>query len=95
MPIQSSAKGKLQKLIKNAEHGIYCKCIPEEKYIFASGSPAELLSYNERISRNIVTSLGGKIQFGNYYLGKPVVYNYLGRQEGQSGGGGAPLRNKF
>ena len=38
---------------------------------------------------------GGQIQFGNFYLVKPLQLNYLGRMEGQPGGGGAPPKNKF
>jgi hypothetical protein len=43
----------------------------------------------------INSTVGGSTQFGNYYLGEPVVFNYLGRVEGQPGGSGAPLRNRF
>ena len=53
------------------------------------------ISNKQRISQTIISSLGGRTQFGNYYLGQPVVANYLGRYEGQPGGSGAPLRNKF
>ena len=53
------------------------------------------VSNNRRISQTIISNRGGRIQFGNYYLGQPVVANYLGRYEGQPGGSGAPLRNKF
>jgi len=38
---------------------------------------------------------GGTTQFGNFYLGHPLSLNYLGRSEGQPGGGGSPPRNKF
>ena len=48
-----------------------------------------------RISRVINNSVGGSTQFGNYYLGEPVIFNYLGRVEGQPGGSGLPLRNRF
>jgi hypothetical protein len=49
----------------------------------------------QRISQIINNSKGGSTQFGNYYLGEPVVFNYLGRVEGQPGGSGAPIRNRF
>lgn len=49
----------------------------------------------QRISQVISSSKGGSTQFGNYYLGEPTVFNYLGRVEGQPGGSGAPLRNRF
>lgn len=82
----------IRKLIESK--GRLCKKEPI-KYLYASNSSADLLSYNSRMSKNILTNLGGKINFGNYYLGKPPIFNYLGRQEGQSGGGGIPIRNRF
>jgi hypothetical protein len=53
------------------------------------------ISNSQRISQIINSSVGGSTQFGSYYLGEPVVFNYLGRVEGQPGGSGAPLRNRF
>jgi hypothetical protein len=53
------------------------------------------ISNKQRISQTIISSIGGRTQFGNYYLGQPVVANYLGRYEGQPGGSGTPLRNRF
>jgi hypothetical protein len=47
------------------------------------------------LSIKIKSTVGGNVQYGNYYLGKPVQINYLGRTEGQPGGSGAPPRNKF
>ena len=38
---------------------------------------------------------GGTTQFGNFYLGKPLSLNYLGRSQGQPGGSGSPPKNKF
>jgi hypothetical protein len=89
----SGRKAVLNQLIQTK--GKLCQCIQEKKYTAAFNSPAQIISNKQRISRRIVTSLGGKIHFGNYYLGKPNIFNYLGRQEGQSGGGGIPIRNKF
>jgi hypothetical protein len=48
---------------------------------------------NTRISQALTGTLGGKITFGNG--NKPVIINYLGGTEGQSGGIPKPLRNKF
>ena len=53
------------------------------------------ISYKQKLSIKINTTVGGNVQYGNYYLGKPIQVNYLGRTEGQPGGSGAPLRNKF
>jgi hypothetical protein len=53
------------------------------------------LSNKQRQSQIITSSVGGRVQFGNYYLGQPVVANYLGNYEGQPGGSGAPVRNRF
>ena len=75
--------------------GARCNCIQPQKYLFASNSADDVLPYNERISQIILTSLGGRIHYGNFYLGKPLITNYLGRFEGQPGGGGAPIRNRF
>ena len=44
---------------------------------------------------NYVSRWGGITQFGNFYLGQPLNLNYLGRMEGQPGGGGSPPTNKF
>lgn len=73
----------------------HCSCIQSSKYLFGSSSPSEVLPYNERISEIILASKGGRIHFGNSYLGRPISANYLGRFEGQPGGGGAPIRNRF
>jgi len=72
-----------------------CNCIKPQKYLFDSSSPSYVLPYKERISLYIVTAIGGRVHFGNRYLGKETVANYLGRFEGQPGGSGTPIRNKF
>ncbi len=46
-----------------------------------------------RYSEILRNSLGGRTSFG--ISGRPIQLNYLGRREGQSGGSGAPLRNRF
>ena len=38
---------------------------------------------------------GGITQFGNFYLKQPLTLNYLGRVEGQPGGGGSPPKNNY
>lgn len=37
----------------------------------------------------------GKTYFGNFYLNKPLIVNYLGQMEGQPGGTSNPPRNKY
>lgn len=72
-----------------------CKCIQPQKYLFSSSSPSQVLPYKERISLYITTAIGGRVHFGNRYLGRETIANYLGRYEGQPGGSGTPIRNKF
>ena len=48
-----------------------------------------------RISQIINTSLGGKINFGNCYLGQQTAIDALGSIEGQPGGSFSPIRNTF
>jgi hypothetical protein len=47
-----------------------------------------------RIKRKGING-GVKTGFGNYNLGGNTSTNYLGRKEGQNGGGGRPARNRF
>lgn len=44
---------------------------------------------------NKISRVSGKTQFGNFYLGKPLNVNYLGRMEGMPGGSGMPPVNRF
>lgn len=50
-------------------------------------------SYSQKI--NTISRMGGKLQFGNFYLGQPLNINYLGRMEGMPGGSGMPPINRF
>jgi len=75
-----------------------CYCKPE---IFknASADPnSAFYTRNQKVS-NIVKNgfKGGRIQFGNTYLGtfNGLGLNYLGRLEGMPGGSGTPFKNKF
>jgi len=74
---------------------IVCNCYQEEYKKFTSNSTVNNISNSQRVAQVINSTVGGSTQFGNYYLGEPVVFNYLGRVEGQPGGSGAPLRNRF
>ena len=42
---------------------------------------------------NKIGRLGGRIQYGNFYLGEPLNINYLGRTPGMPGGSGKPPTN--
>jgi hypothetical protein len=83
----------------NARHGLSspCYCIPGkfDKNTPGSDSASARVSYASRISQVIQTSQGGKTQYGDFYLGKPLSVNYLGRVEGMPGGSGMPPVNRF
>lgn len=51
----------------------------------------KLDSSSQQINR--IGILGGRVQYGNFYLGKPLNINYLGRMEGMSGGSGKAPSN--
>ena len=74
-----------------------CACVNEkyDKNIIGSDSASTRSSSNTRISQIIRTSLGGKTQYGNFYLGQPLSLNYLGRAEGMPGGSGSAPKNRF
>lgn len=71
---------------------VYCNCEQRISKTFVSGQPTNPnISNNQRISNVIKSTIGGKVQYG--YLGQPAKLNYLGRGEGQPGGGGKPPSN--
>ena len=74
-----------------------CTCIGEifNKGIFSSNSNSNTVSNKTRISQVIHIGLGGKTQYGSFYLGQPLQVNYLGRVQGMPGGFGSPPVNKF
>ena len=51
------------------------------------------ISNAQRISNLLTNNYSGRIQYGNN--GTPLVLNYLGKVNGQSGGSGRPIRNAF
>ena len=77
---------------------IYCKCV-QNKYNKSApqyNSTYSNLSQQQKMAQKIKTArLGGSTQYGNFYLGKSLTINYLGRTEGQPGGSGWPPKNKF
>jgi len=76
---------------------VKCLCVQDkyDKFISGSDSPSARVSNNRRISQIVNYSKGGKIQYGNFYLGQPLNVNYLGRMEGMPGGSGSPPVNRF
>jgi hypothetical protein len=86
--------GSLKHIISPTQ--FYCKCVKKQQYSFIGGKPVfPNISTNLRISQIINASLGGKINFGNCYLGQPPLIDALGSIEGQPGGSFSPVRNKF
>jgi hypothetical protein len=80
---------------KKIVSGVVCNCFAEEYKKFTSQTTISNTSKAQRIAQTINNTIGGSVQFGSYYLGAPVIVNYLGRTEGQPGGSGGPLRNRF
>lgn len=74
----------------------YCRCITrQQRKIVIGQNLIPNISTNMRISQIINTSLGGKPNFGNCYLGQQPSFDALGSIEGQPGGSFSPVRNKF
>lgn len=74
---------------------LICSCVDNINEKYATKENASNMSNKRRISQILRTSVGGTVNFGNYYLGEPPVINYLGRVPGQPGGAGSPPKNKF
>jgi len=76
---------------------IVCNCLNNVQKKFAPSSQGTEgnISQNMLFAQRIRTPRSGSITFGNFYLGEPLSLNYLGRMEGQPGGGGVPIRNQF
>lgn len=90
----NSAKvNNYNKILDEYARGVWCGCVTNEYKQFSSQATLTNLSRAMRISQTIRSAVGGGTQFGNYD-GPPVI-NYLGKVEGQVGGSGAPLRNRF
>lgn len=83
----------------NAKNGSgpTCFCIPDkyDKNTPGSDAASAKVSYATRIAQVIQSTKGGKTQYGDFYLGKPLTINYLGRTEGMPGGSGMPPLNRF
>ena len=94
-PIKNS-----RRLINYAAHLNFkdCSCRPDISKKLSANPNSSYDSRNLRISQTInSTRGGGRIQFGNAYLGVSIGagLNYLGRFEGMPGGSGVPIKNKY
>lgn len=79
-----------------SQNEIICSCYRNEinsNYVDTQTYPN--ISTNMITSQKIKIGKGSSLQFGNYYLGEKPNINYLGKFEGQPGGSGLPLKNKF
>jgi hypothetical protein len=74
-----------------------CYCTPAkfDKNTPYSDSPSLKASYSQRLAYLVKNVRRGKVEYGNFYLGKPLNVNYLGRVEGMPGGSGTPPLNRF
>lgn len=91
---KSGAKRMIQySVIANSQEQCACVNNVYNKLVVSSDSPSTRISNNRRIAQIVNYSKGGKSQYGNFYLGKPLNINYLGREEGMSGGSGSPPTN--
>ena len=62
---------------------------------FTSQSTTSNRSYLYRVGTYLQSARGGKPAYININTEQPFNVNYLGRVQGQLGGSGAPLRNRF
>jgi len=71
-----------------------CTCFREKFINLQQGFVNPMQTTNERISHALTTNgQGGRIRFG--LLGRALTINSLGKIEGQLGGSGKALKNKF
>ena len=73
-------------------------CCPRNEYegkLFTSQSNTSNRSYLYRTATYLQSARGGKTAYININIEQPFNVNYLGRVQGQLGGSGAPLRNRF
>jgi hypothetical protein len=77
---------------RNSNNECFCVSDKYDKTTINDSTRANMSS-QMKISQAVSTSRGGKIQFGNFYLGEPLQLNYLGRMAGMPGGSGSPPTN--
>ncbi len=82
--------------LSQTQKEIICNCYRNEiNSNFVDTQTYPNTSTNMLIAQQIKIGRGSSLQFGNYYLGENKSANYLGRYEGQPGGSGLPIKNKF
>ena len=91
--ILQSDKPYLNEYVNYIKEKLICGCIQQQANKLKQGWNDPSQTENTRISQALTGTLGGRITFGNN--NKPIILNYLGGYEGQSGGIPKPLRNKF
>ena len=69
----------------------YCKCLKEKSKKYSDPPTDPNTSYNYKVAQIIKTNLSRCVTFNDSLNN----VNFLGRLEGQNGGSGAPLRNKY
>ena len=70
---------------------VYCNCLEEKQKKYSDPPTSSNTSYNYRAAQIIKLGLSTCVTFNDSLNN----VNFLGRLEGQSGGSGTPLRNKF
>ncbi len=69
----------------------YCFCLKTKEYKMDAQLISQNVSNNVRVAQILNSNLGGR----TVYVNNLNNVNMFGRIEGQSGGSGAPLRNKY
>ena len=79
----------------NTSNTCFCVSNKYDKNTPGYDSASSRVSNATNLSQIIQPTKGGKIEYGNFYLGKPLNVNYLGRIEGMPGGSGSSPKNIF
>jgi hypothetical protein len=80
--------------IQKLELNYTCQCIKNKVNNIKTSYKDPSQTKSQRISTLVAfNGLGGRIQFGNGLY--PIQTNIFGKYEGQSGGSGTAIKNKF
>ena len=92
---------RFKQLIDNAVYvdKKYCYCQRDVLKTASSDPNSAFYTRNQKIANAVNNNYkGGRLQFGNTYLGSfngDLGLNYLGRLQGMPGGSGTSFKNKF